>query len=92
MVKCSNANKSYQLQYCNQKLSLATCAHKIYRTLDAILRFFSVSADIILIISLQVLIQLKVNIVIRVTNSSGKCKNDGFQVSDISEVFISKGH
>ena len=40
IVKCSNANKSYQLQYCKQKLSLATCAHKSYRSFDAILRFF----------------------------------------------------
>ena len=40
IVKWSNANKSYQLQYCKQKLSLATCAHKSYRSFDAILRFF----------------------------------------------------
>ena len=40
VVKCSSANKSYQLQYCKQKLSLATCAHKSYRSFDAILRFF----------------------------------------------------
>ena len=40
IVESSNANKSYQLQYCKQKLSLATCAHKSYRSFDAILRFF----------------------------------------------------
>ena len=39
VIKCSSANKSYQLQYCKQKLSLATCAHKSYRSFDAILRF-----------------------------------------------------
>ena len=39
IVKCSNANKSYQLQYCKQKLSFATCAHKSYRSFDAILQF-----------------------------------------------------
>ena len=45
IVKCSNANKSYQLQYCKQKLSLATCAHKSYRSFDAILRFFAATSS-----------------------------------------------
>ena len=36
-VDCSSANKSYQ---CRQKLSIASCALKSYRSFDAILRFF----------------------------------------------------
>ena len=39
-VDCSSAIKSYQVYKCRQKLSLVSCAHKSYRSFDAILRFF----------------------------------------------------
>ena len=41
VVNCWSVHKSYQLQKCKQMLSVASCAHKSYRSSDAILRFFS---------------------------------------------------
>ena len=39
VIFCNSASKSYLLQQCKQKLSLTGCAHKSYRSFDAILRF-----------------------------------------------------
>ena len=45
VIFCNSASKSYLLQQCKQKLSLTGCAHKSYRSFDAILRFFTHSPE-----------------------------------------------